>query len=309
VYLSAWLDSKRSLRPSTRQSYEAHIRLYLVPHLGTVPLDELTAEHIDTMYRRIGAGDHGRVLSDATLRRVHATLMSALNTAVRRGLLDRNPAATVELPRRSHTNMSVWTAEQFAAFMDAIVEDPLYPLYLLLGLFGLRRGEGCGLRWADVDLDNGCLNIRQQLVVVHGRPILGEPKSASGHRRVDLDAATVELLRGHHDDQQRRRAELGEACTDTGLVFTGEDGRPLDPTYVSRHFDRLVTRHGLPRIRLHDLRHTSASIGLASGESLLEVSRRLGHSYITVTADIYSHLSPAVAREAAERRSRHVFGR
>ena len=91
-------------------------------------------------------------------------------------------------------------------------------------------------------------------------------------------------------------------------MFTRDDGQPLDPTYVSRHFDRLVARHGLPRIRLHDLRHTSASIGLASGESLLEVSRRLGHSSITITADIYSHLSPAIAREAAERRSRHIFG-
>ena len=158
------------------------------------------------MYRRIGAADeHGRGLSDATLRRVHATLMSALNTAVRRGLLERNPAATVELPRRTRTSTNVWTADQFAAFMNAIVDDPLYPLYLLLGLLGLRRGEVCGLHWSDVDLEVGLPAVRQQLVVVDGRPVLGEPKSASGHRRVALDAATVDLLRAHRDDQQRQR--------------------------------------------------------------------------------------------------------
>lgn len=159
-----------------------------------------------------------------------------------------------------------------------------------------------------MDLAGSRLHIRQQLVVV-GKPVFGEPKSASGHRIIALDAATVDLLRAHHDDQQRRRTEVGDAWRETGLVFTQDDGRPLDPTFVSRSFDRLIAKHGLPRIRLHDLRHTSASIGLASGESLFEVSRRLGHSSITIYADVYAHMSPAVAKEAAERRSRHLFGR
>ena len=114
-------------------------------------------------------------------------------------------------------------------------------------------------------------------------------------------------LLGWHGCAQRQKRHTTPDWVDTGLVFTRDTGEALDPAYVSRHFDRLVAKHGLPRIRLHDLRHTSASMGLASGESLLEVSRRLGHSSITVTADIYSHLSPVVTRESAERLSNHIF--
>jgi integrase len=226
---------------------------------------------------------------------------------VRRGLIDRNPAETVELPVPARPELVVWTAGQLGEFLGGVVDDDLYPVFLLLALCGLRRGEAVGLRWRDVDLDTGVLKIRQQFVAVGSHIVIGEPKSKAGHRTIALDAATVQLLRCHRAAQTRQREQLGGV--DTGLVFTQPNGTALDPTYVSRHFDRLVAASGLPRIRLHDLRHSSASIGLASGESLLEVSRRLGHSSIAITADIYSTVSADVAREYAERLSRHVFHR
>jgi integrase len=143
--------------------------------------------------------------------------------------------------------------------------------------------------------------VHPQVVSVAGELIIGPPKSEAGRRTVALDQGTVELLRlRHRRDRIAHWTSTDEDFDDT-LVFRRSDGKGIHPAYVSRHFTTLVTRHGLPRIRLHDLRHTSASIGLPSGESLLEVSRRLGHSSIAVTADIYSHISPATAAQSAQR--------
>jgi len=140
------------------------------------------------------------------------------------------------------------------------------------------------LRWCDVDLERGLLRIEQSTVWVASTTVTGSPKSAAGVRTVAIDALTMRLLHWHGCQQRLERTQPPRGTGRTDLVFTDPNGGALDPAYASRHFDRLVARHGLPRIRLHDLRHTSASMGLASGESLVEVSRRLGHSSITVTA-------------------------
>lgn len=307
-FLDDWLAGKQSLRPSTALSYATHIRLYLSPYLGVLRLDALRSLHIERMYREIALLDeHARPLSVSTLRRIQATLMSALNTAVRRGLIERNPAATVELPPLQRPRVRTWSAAELGRFLSAIEDDRLHLLYRLLGLVGLRRGEVVALRWGDVDLNDGSLRIEQSAVRVAGRAVVGPPKSASGSRVVAIDDETARRLHWHGCRQRLELALTTGALLRPDLVFTTPVGDRLDPAFVSRRFERLVTQHGLPRIRLHDLRHTSASIGLASGESLVEVSRRLGHSSITVTADIYAHISPLVAKESAERRAHQVF--
>lgn len=310
AYLTTWLQGKQALRPSTRASYDSHIRLYLVPHLGHIVLADLGAEDIEAMYRRITLGNSERVrgVSPATLRRIHATLTSALSTAERRGLVQRNAASTVELTPASKPNAKAWTSAEFSSFLAAVEGDRLHPLFLLLGLRGLRRGEVVGLRWRDVDLHARYLRVEQSAVSVNGQTVMGPPKSASGIRTVAIDGQTAAKLHWHGCRQRlENRNRIGTPVL-SELVFTDTEGEALDPTFVSRHFDRLVKKHGLPRIRLHDLRHTSASIGLASGETLLEVSRRLGHSSISVTADIYSHIAPLVASESAERLAAVVYG-
>lgn len=309
-YLREWLTGKQSLRESTRSSYRLHLDRYLVPYLGHLPVTELRAQHIERMYREIAAIErpNGQPLSVTTLRRIHATLTSAMNTAVRRGLLPLNPAATVELPPTRRPRVTTWSAEELGRFLTATQQDRLHLVYLLLGLVGLRRGEVVALRWTDVDLNAGFLRVEQSAVKVAGRSLLGPPKSASGSRAVALDDETCRRLQWHACRQRLELLRQDGQIRTSELVFTTPQGDPLDPSYVSRHFDRLIARHELKRIRLHDLRHTSASIGLASGESLLEVSRRLGHSSITITADIYSHISPVVAKESAERRASRVLG-
>ena len=310
TFLEDWLWGKQSLRPSTHLSYETHVRLYLTPYLGTLRLDALRPVHVERMYRQIATTDDRarKSLSVSTMRRIHATLMSALNTAVKRGLIDRNPAATVELPRSRKARVETWSSTELARFLEAIGNDRLHLLYLLLGLVGLRRGEVVALRWVDVDLNAGSLRVERSSVRVGGESVVGSPKSASGVRVVAIDDETARRLHWHGCSQRLGVLRTTGEVVRPELVFTTEEGQPLNPAYVSRHFDRLVARHGLPRIRLHDLRHTSASIGLASGESLVEVSRRLGHSSITITADIYSHISTVVAKESAERLAHHVFG-
>ena len=254
------------------------------------------------MYRDIDThGVGGRRLEAATLHRIHATLMSALSSAVRRGLLERNPARYAELPRAGRPRMQVWTAQQLAAFLESVAGDRLAALFRLIALTGLRRGEAIRLRWADVDLEVGLLQVEQQIVAVGGQRHTGPPKSSNGRRHVALPARVSDELREHQRRQHRDRLAAGQDWHESGLVFTTEHGEGLAPGLVSRHFAQLVRAAGLPPIRLHDLRHLSASLGLESGESLLEVSRRLGHSSITITADVYGHIAPSTARQAADR--------
>src|SRR4051812_16572849 len=160
-YLEEWLWGKQALRPSTHASYEVHVRRYLNPHLGQLSLSALQTGHIQRMYRHLSErpGRGGKPLSIATIRRIHATLMSAFNTAVRRGLLERNPAATVELPRARKPAMSAWTQEELGRFLRHTQTDRMHPLFLILALVGLRRGEVVALRWSDLDLNQGLIRV------------------------------------------------------------------------------------------------------------------------------------------------------
>ena len=166
---------------------------------------------------------------------------------------------------------------------------------------GMRRGEVVGLRWQDVDLDGRCLFIVQQITEVRGRSVVGTPKTRRGARVVPLDDGTVGRLRAHHEVQALERAAWDAGWHDSGLVFTREDGRSLRPEYVTRHFQKLADDAGLPVIRLHDLRHTNASIALAAGVDIKVVSDRLGHSTTAITADLYTHVNRNVGRAAANR--------
>jgi integrase len=238
----------------------------------------------------------------STVRRVHATLRSALATAQRRRLVPYNAAVDVELPKVSRPKVRPWEPAELGKFLDHAAGDRLGTLYEVMAATGLRRGEACGLRWQDVDLERGRLVVRQQVVVLGHDLRFGPPKTSSGEARVvDLDDGTVGALLGHRLAQDAGRAEWGPAYADHDLVFTRENGEPLHPERVTKRFLQLVDAAGVRKVRLHDLRHGQASLMLAAGVPLAVVSKRLGHSGVGITSDTYSHLLEGVGREAAER--------
>src|SRR5205807_1633310 len=188
------------------------------------------------------------------------------------------------------------------AFLDHThdADDRLYALYHLITFTGLRRGEACGLHWDDVDLDIATLTVRWQIVQHGWATALDTPKTDDSDAAVTLDAQTVAVLRAHRARQRRERLTAGRAWTDTGLVFTTPTGGQLHPADVTDHFHHLATQAGLPPIRLHDLRHGTATLGLAAGVQMKVISKRLRHSSPTFTAKFYGAVLPELTTAAAE---------
>lgn len=300
TYVEQWLMGKRSLRPKTISGYQADIRRFVKPGIGSMRLADIRPHHIDLLYSDLLA-DTTKPATPSTIRHLHTTLRSALSTAVKRRLIPWNPASHVELPEERQRPTTVWIPSQLSAFLTGTRQHRLHALFRVIAAAGLRRGEALGLHWADVDLDGGAITVRWQLVDAGGAPRLGPPKTKSGARVVPLDAGTIESLQRHRTGQLAEQVAWGEGWTDCGLAFTKEDGTPLRPEYASHLFARLVGEVGVPRIRLHDLRHTNASLALAAGVPLKVVSQRLGHSSTGITSNLYTHVIPAVAREAADR--------
>ncbi|MBE1530351.1 site-specific integrase [Actinomadura algeriensis] len=170
----------------------------------------------------------------------------------------------------------------------------------MIAFRGLRRGEACGLRWTDVDLDEGTVRVCWQITQVGGDTEQGRPKSEAGERQVTLDKHTIKELGAHRARQNQERLAAGETWIDSGFVFTGQNGDPLDPTLVSEQFLLLAMEAGLPPVRLHDLRHGAATILLRAGHDLKVVQETLGLSSITIASDTYTSVLPDLARQSAE---------
>jgi integrase len=300
LVLNDWIDRRVSLRDSTRISYQGHIRNHLIPVLGSTPLHMLTTRVIEDAYRMLMADAN---LSAATLERVHATLHACLEWAITHKLMDHNPASRAELPRTASVKPDGWSVEQARTFLTYVQGDPLEALWRLLLVHGLRRGEALGLRWFDLDYNAATLHIRRQLTLVSGKPRWEEPKTANGIRDIQLDTRTLLALRGIKEMQQRWSDITSQSAGDPVLLFTTIKGEPLNPATVLRWFHKLCAEANLPHIRIHDLRHASAAIGLAAGEGITEISRRLGHSSITTTANLYTTVPAALAAAHATARA------
>jgi len=213
--------------------------------------------------------------------------------------LDRMYQA-IELAPENNRRPKPWTVEQCQHFLAETAHDRLNSLFHLMIVTGMRRGETVGLRWEDIDLDGECLFVIQQITDVNGRSVVSTPKTKRGQRLVPIDRDTIAMLRRHREAQDLERSAWGPAWNEAGLVFTREDGHPLRPEYATKHFRALTAEVDLRAIRLHDLRHTNASLALAAGVDLKVVSERLGHSQLAITADLYTHVNRQLGRTAAE---------
>ena len=311
----SWLPAQEQpLRHSSFSDYRDRIRNYVLPTLGDIPLQDLDATHLDRLYADLLArgGRRGQPLAPKTVRNVHAVISKALGAATRKRLVNRNVALDADPPKvpgPGEHEMETWTPDELRRFLHAIASHRLAAAYLLSASTGMRRGEVLGVRWRDIDLDKATLSVRQTLITVRYKVMLSEPKTARGRRTISLDPATIAAVRTHHAMQQAERDKVGEAYADhQDLVFARPDGTPTHPDYFSQTFDRTVERLGLKKVRLHDLRHTYATLALRAGVDPKTVSARLGHATVAFTLDVYTKAVPQLDREAADKIADLIFG-
>ena len=267
--LKQWLPAIAStIRPTTFLSYEGHVHRHLVPALGRLPLQQLSPARLNALYQRLLSPNGQRALFPLAVRRIHATLHRALRDAVRWNQLPRNPADGADPPRNAQEHeMKVWSVMELKKFLAAQRGSRLYPLWLTLATTGMRRGEVLGLRWEDVDLAAPTISIRQTRVMFGYEPLTSTPKTRRGKRLLALDPATTSALRDSSRRQEEELLEAGPAGNHTGYLFTRPDGEPYHPEKVSTLFRKAARKAGLPPIRLHDLRHTYATLALAGSSS------------------------------------------
>ena len=311
-WLKEWLNGYVELNcsPRTKASYEMIIRRHIIPELGMIPLSQVEPRHLQALYSRQRA--RGRVqgkgqLSSQTVRYCHSLVAEALGYAVKMGLIGRNVALAIDAPRVEHKAMSTLAPEDVPKFLEAAAETPYYAFFYTLLYTGMRRGEALALRWKNVDLGLPSLSVTASLSVVetayklNGSYVIKEPKTPHSRRQIALPPSLVLVLRQRRAEQKRQGDLLGKALTDNDFVFAHPDGTPLDPSTVSHALANIIRKVGLPHIRLHDLRHTHATVMLKASVHPKVVSERLGHSSIRITLDTYSHVLPGIQEAAAQR--------
>lgn len=301
-YLATWLDGKRhALKPKTMYRYNEIITKELVPALGAVPLEQLNHQHVAAFIAELEDAGRGA----PTIRYVHAVLSSALSDAVKQRRLVHNVAQHVALPPTRAAERVPWTAAQAAVFLDYAhrIDDRLADLFEVVIGTGLRRGEALALRWPVVDLAARVLFIhptRGTLSDIAGHLVFTAPKTKGSAAGVGLSTRVVAALKRQAARQAVERAEWAEAYEDDELVFARVNGAPLCPDWVLHRFHELTEQAGLPRVRLHDLRHLAATLMITSGVPLPLVSKTLRHSQTGITADLYGHLTQEAALAAAD---------
>ncbi|MBI4332463.1 MAG: site-specific integrase [Chloroflexi bacterium] len=297
-YLERWLtDYRANLSPRGFERYRDIIRAHLIPDLGAIPLTQLRPEHLQRHYTAMLKS--GR--SAGTVRYHHAVLHVALQTAVKWGLVVRNVADAVDAPKKRGVEMQTWDEDDVNHFLEAAKDSPYHHIFLTAIYTGMRRSELLGLSWKDIDFIFGQICVNRGLhQLKDGSYIFTEPKSARSRRTIALPPPAVLALQEHKERQEHDRAMLGLPLGNEDLVFSTVEGKPLRPNTITRAWETLAARCGLKVIRLHDARHTHASLMLKWGIHPKVVQERLGHSSIEMTMDIYSHVMPGLQQAAAE---------
>jgi len=299
MFLDRWLTESVApkVRPKTYDGYESLVRLHIVPVLGPIALDKLGPADVQGLLNRKVADG----LAPKTVLYMRGVLRTALNRAVRWGLVTRNAAALTDPPRYTPNEVRYLEPDEIRLLLHEIRGDRLEALFIAAIALGMRQGELLGSRWSDVHLDTARWHVRRQLLRRAGTVTFTDPKTARGRRTLDLPASLVAALRKHRARQLEERLVAGDQWLDGDLVFSTPAGGPLDGTQVTKHLQQLARAAGIRGLRFHDLRHTCATLLLAQQVPARVVMELLGHSQISLTMNLYSHVIPALRKEAAER--------
>ncbi len=296
-YFDFWLNSVReSVRPRAYESYDLNARR-LRPLIGKAKLSTLSPAAIEVAYGKLLQ----RGLARRTVSQAHSVLHNALEKAVEWGLIGRNPSEYASVPRPERNEMKTLTEEQVRQLFAATRDDEFHALWAVLASTGLRLGEALGLKWDDLDFANFRLSVQRALQRQKGVGLtFVEPKTKKSRRTVYFPEGTGGVLVEHRRQQLEQRLKLGGAWMDNNLVFC-RGGKPLDPGAMSYWLKKALSAAGLPTVRVHDLRHTAATLHLERGENPKVVQELLGHSTIALTMDTYSHVTPALHAAAASK--------
>jgi len=297
AFLNEWLAVvKHTVAAGTFERYEQYIRVHAIPALGRIRLGRLTPQHFQRLYQdKLAAG-----LSPTTVSHLHTVLHGAFAEAVRWGLLPRNVVSLVRPPRKAHVEVVALTVEQARALLAAAAGNRFEAMFVLAVKTGMRRGELLALRWEDVDLDKGMIQVRGTLRRTREGLTFGVPKTAASRRQVVLSPSVVAVLRRHRACQEEERQGVGDLWLNLGLVFPNTLGRPMEPRDLLANVYRpLLDRAGLPPVTFHALRHTAATLLLSEGEHPKVVQELLGHAQVSITLDRYSHMTPRLMSNAA----------
>ena len=293
-FLEEWLDYKRDfVRARSIEIYSQTIQKRIIPYIGKVKLRDLKPTHLRDLYSTL---QRKQKLSARTVAQTHHMLHDALDRALKWEIVTRNVTDAVDPPRIAKKKFEIWTLDQVRNFLThpSVLSHRFYVMFLLALTTGMRHGELLGLRWQDIDLDNGRLSVRHNLSWVGNEYVLGPPKSESGERDIIVPSAVIAALKAHKSRQNEDRLKMHNAYVNRDLVICRINGDFVSETYLRKTFIRLTEQAGLPRIRVHDLRHTHASLLLELGAQMKVIQEQLGHSTLSTTADVYTHLSNKV---------------
>ena len=298
-WMDVWFENcaKIKVRPSSHKTYRGYIDNHIKPSIGKIPLGKLSSLDLQKLYKKLLSG--GRVerveskkqpkgLSAKTVRNINQVISSAMDFAVDQKLISTNPTNGCALPKLEHREMKTLPAEQLASFLHEAKESGVFELYYIELATGLRRGELLGLKWEDIDLERGTIQVRRQIARIDGKVVEAPLKTKNSYRSLSIGTDAVEILR----NQQKK--------TSSEYVFPSPAGGPISPDSVLHMLHRVLKRAGLPKIRFHDMRHTFATVALQNGVDIKTVSGMLGHYSAGFTLDTYAHVTTQAQRQAAD---------
>lgn len=310
-WVTQWLDEyiKNHVRPKTWSGYKNTAQLHIIPEIGNIPLLQLQTSHLQRLYNakfKNGRADGKGGLSSRTVHMIHQVINGALKQAAKEKLIPSNVSEAVRLPQLRYKEKQPLTPEGVQKFLETAKESRLYAAFLLDLGTGLRRGELLALRWGDIDIKKGILQVKQSLcrIKVENGPTktalaFQEPKTEKSKRTVSIPDEALKELKAHKARQNEDKLFHGPGYQDNNLVFTTPDGRPLDPDNFAKRYGKILENAGLQHIAFHNVRHTYATMLLEAGEHPKVVQELLGHTKISTTLDIYSHVRPEIKEMAA----------